>query len=580
MLRQEALCGALCHAWVLTITCLQNFWRFLLRKALPKDALSALRFAVFGLGDSAYTKFNAVARKLHARLAQLGASPLVARGLGDEQSPQGIDGDLDDWLPGLWDALLTVYPLPAGYTVSDKPELDPPKYAVTTQPGPPPQTPASDRWLSSFYRAPRGVRGDATRGPLHARVLHNRRVTAPDWSQDVRHVVLALPAGGPSYRAGDVAHVYPENGVDVQAWCAELGLDADAVVRGIPWLRYPATVAQLLRRHLDVLGIPRRSFFEQLAFFATDDDERDKLFELATAEAAPLRQEYASREKRTYLEVMGEFPSARPPLEHVLSLIPPLQPRQFSIASADAARPGYVELCAAVVDYKTPFGRRKRVRQLARTSQHTLTHTTCWSRRPHPLLTVQGVCTDWFTTLDAGRGDTVPLWVAEGALRAPEDPSTPLLLIGPGTGIAPFRAIVHERAAMVAPDCAVGQGPPTPSPDGSTWRPQRALDDAQRAQLGKTIVFFGCRCVAGPVGGVGTTQPSVLAPVSPSPLALVPAPPCPTGVRPRTTTTAGSGRRRRRRARWRGWPPPSRATRRASATCSTASGRRGRRWWP
>lgn len=516
---------------------LQNFWRFLLRKALPSDALSALRFAVFGLGDSAYVKFNAVARKLHARLVQLGASPLVARGLGDEQSPQGIDGDLDEWLPGLWDALLAVYPLPAGYTVSDAPELDPPKYAVTTQPGPPPESPAEARWRSSFYRAPRGVRGDASRGPLLARLLHNRRVTAADWSQDVRHMVLSLGASAPAYRAGDVAHVYPENGVDARAWCAELGLDADLVVRGIPWLGYPATVSQLLCRHLDVLGIPRRSFFEQLAFFATDADERDKLFELATSEAAPLRQEYASREKRTYLEVMAEFPSARPPLEHFISLIPPLQPRQFSIASADAARPGYLELCAAVVDYKTPFGRKKRVRPVAACAAaasrlerggrrwghgamlftHTLTHDERQPNSSHPLgspstslrptpfpcgdprRAAQGVCTDWFTTLDPGRGDAVPLWVAEGALRAPTDPSTPLLLVGPGTGIAPFRAIVHERAAAVAPDRAVGQGPPTPAPDGSTWRPQRALDESQRARLGKTIVFFGCRFVAGAV---------------------------------------------------------------------------------
>ncbi|CAN0242169.1 unnamed protein product, partial [Hapterophycus canaliculatus] len=68
------------------------FWRFLLRRGLPANCLESMRFAVFGLGDSGYAKYNATARKLHARLLQLGAVELVDRGLGDDQSPRGMWG--------------------------------------------------------------------------------------------------------------------------------------------------------------------------------------------------------------------------------------------------------------------------------------------------------------------------------------------------------------------------------------------------------------------------------------------------------------------------------------------------------
>ncbi len=70
-------------------TCGQTFWRFLLRKDLPADSLETMQFAVFGLGDSSYPIYNAVARRLHARLQDLGAKPVVRLGLGDDQHALG-----------------------------------------------------------------------------------------------------------------------------------------------------------------------------------------------------------------------------------------------------------------------------------------------------------------------------------------------------------------------------------------------------------------------------------------------------------------------------------------------------------
>ena len=83
----------------------RSFWKFLLRKSLPEDSLRRLSFACFGLGDSHYAKFNVAAKKLHRRLERLGATSVVALGLGDDQHPAGYDHALDPWLAGLWKAL-------------------------------------------------------------------------------------------------------------------------------------------------------------------------------------------------------------------------------------------------------------------------------------------------------------------------------------------------------------------------------------------------------------------------------------------------------------------------------------------
>lgn len=80
-------------------------WAALLRKDLPATALRGVDYAVFGLGDSGYAKFNAAARRLDVRLAQLGAYRLLPAGMGNDQDPQGEDTALSPWLQSLWETL-------------------------------------------------------------------------------------------------------------------------------------------------------------------------------------------------------------------------------------------------------------------------------------------------------------------------------------------------------------------------------------------------------------------------------------------------------------------------------------------
>lgn len=109
-------------------------WRFLLRKDLPAGSLSALKFTVFGLGDSSYDKFNAMAKKLTQRLLDLGATLFHKIGLGDYQHDFEYEGEYDPWMKLLWGQLqsvvtrVTAIPIELSDFESDK--LLPPIYKV------------------------------------------------------------------------------------------------------------------------------------------------------------------------------------------------------------------------------------------------------------------------------------------------------------------------------------------------------------------------------------------------------------------------------------------------------------------
>lgn len=332
----------------------------------------------------------------------------VDRGLGDDQSPRGMWGDLDPWLATLWPSLLEINPLPKGTVVDDTPRLEPPLFEVTpavandasdTRPVPTLQEDV-DAGQEAFWdsMAPPRRKGHGGEAPLRARLIVNRRLTGEGHFQDVRHLefdVSGVP-GGRDYAAGDVAWVHPSNDSSaVETLALSIGLDLDQTVRIAPAVSESAAVCEsgyvpggeggregstetlalnpnpsprqrrapfflprvstfrlLLRDVLDILGTPRRSFFERLSLFAGDGEEREKLEELASPAGADLLYEYATREKRSYVEVLGDFPSCKVPPERLLELIPRMRPRGFSIASSALETLAKVHLCMAVVAFR------------------------------------------------------------------------------------------------------------------------------------------------------------------------------------------------------------------------------------
>ncbi|CAN0379483.1 NADPH-dependent diflavin oxidoreductase 1 [Lampetra fluviatilis] len=417
---------------------MKTFWRFIFRKALPANSLAHTWFAVLGLGDSSYAKFNFVAKKLHKRLLQLGGRPLASPGLADDQHELGADAVVDPWVAALWSDVLREFPLLDGEeAIADDARL-PPRYRVDfVEPSGEARadgdTPA-DGDTRTGGSPPDGVAGAAPSPlrPFPARVIANERVTSAGHFQDVRLIRLDVAGSGLRFRAGDVAMIQPPSpGEAVAAVCCLLRLDPErhfyvtANHPGLPAppLPSPCSVRWLLERRLCVTAVPRRSAFRALARLAAPGSaERERLAELSAAAGLDDLYAYCQRPRRTTLEVLQDFPetAARLSLDDLLDLVPPIQPRAFSIANSPQAHPDEVHVLVAVVTYRTRMFAPRR-----------------------------GLCSTWLASLDPAKGEEpprVPLWVKRGTL-APPSPAAPLVAVAPGTGVAPFRAMLQERFA-------------------------------------------------------------------------------------------------------------------------------------
>ncbi|KAF1997070.1 sulfite reductase flavo protein alpha-component [Amniculicola lignicola CBS 123094] len=435
----------------------QTFWKALRSTRLQPGCLQQVQFASFGLGDTSYPKFNWAHRKLYNRLVQLGARPVCDRGESDEQHPEGVDGAFLPWSATLRQHLLEEYPFPDGIEpISDDVLLDP-KWLLdvadsstnTTN-----STPlAEDLPPLDLLHVPKG---------LTATVASNERLTPPSHWQDVRHFVLDIPEHHP-YIPGDVLTIYPKNfPSDVNLVLQTLHWEsiADSPLKFVssspdtpqssrlPVPNVPSdstiTLRTLLTNHLDIMSIPRRSFFAQLAHFTNDEFHRERLLEFTNPEYIDELYDYTTRPRRSIVEVLQEFDSISIPWQRVCSIIPSIRGRQFSIASAQppasaADSRTRIELLIAIVKYRTVI---KRIRQ--------------------------GVCTRYIASLTAGNDITVTLQRGGLGVKKSET-GTPVVMVGPGTGVAPMRALIYQR---------------------KYWREE--LGDGS-AKAPKDILFFGCR---------------------------------------------------------------------------------------
>ncbi|XP_077986666.1 NADPH-dependent diflavin oxidoreductase 1-like [Glandiceps talaboti] len=406
---------------------MKMFWKFLLRKNLPRNSLSEMQYAVLGLGDSSYQKFNFVAKRLHKRLHQLSGSPLMNVGLADDQHDLGPDAVVDPWLKALWEKILTLYPLPDGKEIISADICPPSKYEVEFM------TSANGdvaMETSSSSQAPESIL-PCQQHPFYAKVISNNRVTAEDHWQDVRLVKLDITGSSIRYSPGDIVMVQPPNLPDtVEEFLRHLNLDPEKqfILKQndpdipLPFqLPQPCSLHYLVSHYLDINGIPRRSFFELLAYFTENELEKEKLQEFASAEGQQELFSYCNRLRRTTLEVLQDFPhvSSTLPLNYLFNLIPPIQPRAFSIASSLQAYPNELHILVAVVRYKTKLMKPR-----------------------------QGLCSTWLSTLKPQESDIkIPIWVKEGTVTFPESPDTPVIMVGPGTGCAPFRSFIQERSS-------------------------------------------------------------------------------------------------------------------------------------
>lgn len=235
----------------------------------------------------------------------------------------------------------------------------------------------------------------APRGEV-ARLLASERLTGAASGKDVRRIVLDLGGTSVTYEPGDSLGVVVRNDPAlVEACLTRLGATQDEALREA--LSAERDIARPLDRTLDLL-----------AGAARDPREGAALRRLADGEDG------AEPADADLLDLLEAFPSARPPLGDLVASLPTLKPRLYSIASSPRATPGRVELCVGVVR----DSRRGRVRD--------------------------GIASCHL----AFRADSVPVYAQASHFRLPARAETPVIMVGPGTGIAPFRAFLQERAAL------------------------------------------------------------------------------------------------------------------------------------
>jgi cytochrome P450/NADPH-cytochrome P450 reductase len=392
---------------------------------LVPDALKGVKYTVFGCGNRDWTAtFQAIPRLIDAQLEKHGAQRVSPRGEGDARDD--FDGQFQAWYQPLWTTIAAAIQIDLKL---DDGTARTPLYTVETV-----QANDADNPIAESLGA-RPMRLTLRRE------LHTKDGPNPS-ERSTRHLEFEIPEGV-SYRAGDHLGVVPHNSDElVRRVARRFGFEGDVIVRlrktasrktALP-IDQPVAVFTLLRDYLELQEAATRSQIETLAAFTECPPEKARLKALVADEA--YRSEVLAK-RVAVIDLLEQAPACALPFGVFLEMMPPLAPRYYSISSSPLADPRRLSLTIAVVEGSARSGRG----------------------------IYRGVCSNYLASLK--EGDSVRAFVRDNGsgFRPPADPSVPMIMIGPGTGIAPFRGFLQERSALKAS----GQ------------------------KVGPSMLFFGCR---------------------------------------------------------------------------------------
>jgi len=412
---------------------------------LDNDAftLDGLRYAVFGLGNTTYEHFNAMGIKVDKKLAELGGSRIYELGLGDDD--KNLEDDFITWKESFWAAVCNELNIEAS---SDEFNTRQYEHKVLEE---------------GDYNSEKVYTGEVARlrsyitqrppfdvkNPYMSTIKVNDNIHKEGSGRHCMHIELDIEGSRMRYDAGDHVAIYPTNNVQiVDKLISQLGINGETIftmknldedsTKKHPF-PCPTSYRTALLHYVDIVALPRTHILKELAKYTEDNKERSQLELMAgtTPEGKALYQSWIVSDVRHLLHILEDLPTCKPPVDHLLELLPRLQPRFYSIASSAKVHATSVHVCGVVVEYTTPTGR-----------------------------TNKGVATTWLKEKIPGENEyKVPIYIRRSQFRLPNRPQTPVIMIGPGTGLAPFRGFIQERAYLKE------QGKP----------------------VGPTVLFFGCR---------------------------------------------------------------------------------------
>ncbi|WP_022929902.1 diflavin oxidoreductase [Patulibacter americanus] len=381
-----------------------GFFEFLAGRKAPK--LDGVRFGVLSLGDSTYEHYCSAGRLLDERLAELGGERLIDR----------VDCDVD-------------YEDDAAAWIADAAGRIAPERGATDAGGPNGAAAGGVNGVAPGGTGPNGaaaVNGAAASGasatatleapayskkrPFPASVLDNVVLTGRGSTKETRHVELSLEGSGLTYEPGDALGVVPANDPAlVETLLGELSLSADTPV---PVKGGQLPLGEALAQRFEITAATPR-FLEQWATLSGSA-------ELEALRAGDAKARTAFFRGHHVLDFVRLFPVPGIEAEQLVAGLRPLQPRLYSIASSLAAAPDEAHLTVSTVRYD--------LHETGRT----------------------GVASGHLAQLlhdDA----TVPVYVQQNEhFRLPADDDTPIIMVGAGTGVAPYRAFMQEREARGA----------------------------------------------------------------------------------------------------------------------------------
>ncbi len=247
------------------------------------------------------------------------------------------------------------------------------------------------------------------KNPYVSTMLDNHILSGAKSAKEIRHIAFDLGDSGMTYEAGDALGVMPVNAPDlVEAWLTRLGADQYTMVAG-----HDVPLGQLLSTGLEIMT-PSREMIRGLEAIVKDEELSHVV---GHGDKEALEHYLWGKDA---LDLLNIKPSLELDPSQVLGWLKPLQHRAYSISSSPNAHAGEVHLTVAAVRWM-------------------------YENRPH-----RGVCSTFLA-------DHVPEGAQAGifmtpnkAFRVPQDDDRPMIMVGPGTGVAPFRAFLEERQARGA----------------------------------------------------------------------------------------------------------------------------------
>lgn len=427
--------------------------------------LRDLAFAAFGLGNSTYEKYNWMVRSVNQALTDLGANRLGVVGEGDD-GKGGVEEDFLAWKESMWTPLAKMFGL------KERPTVYEPTFAISPLDE---LTPTSN---GVFLGEPTiAALRCAPQGPYNA---HNPYLAVVSESYELfsskdrncLHMEIDIGDSNFSYTTGDHIAVWPNNpSEEVESLLRILNLwetrnrvvDIKAVDSSVKVpFPTPTTFDALFRYYLEICAPVSRQLCATLASFAPSEEAKERMALLGRD-----RDHFIQETRSAYFNLASLLARVSRgdawrdvPHSAVIEGLGKLQPRYYSISSSSLAQPRMVSI-TAVVESKLVKDQEKPFKGVATNYLLALKyHQNCEVPPESFRLSYQ-----LHGPRNTRKDVRLPIHIRHSHFRLPADSKCPVIMIGPGTGVAPFRAFTQER-----------------------------VRDAEQGQkVGQMLLFFGCR---------------------------------------------------------------------------------------